>query len=277
MAMSIKKILPLAMVALLLWSTAAFAQYTLVLKNGRRITVQTYREEGGMIKFQGLGGEIGLAKDQIQAILKPGEKEERGMVVPGSEGVRAAPAEAKPEGKEAPAPKTPGEAKPEEKGMSPEEKQAAERAKEEKEYQQKVREITEQIKAARDRYAVATRGSSSTEPTLLNTEEAMRARQDDLISRLRDRQYNPAGPSDAGGVRLSTPSPFTGAPPTTTELHPSQVTPSPTVDSPLPTYSAKERELSELRNQINQLMKQREALIEEMRRKGFDTGGLFLD
>src|SRR3972149_5161018 len=100
----LKRILPLVFVVLLCWSGTVLAQYTLVLKNGGRITVQTYREEGGMIKFQGLGGEIGLAKDPIKAILKPGEKEERGMVVPGLEGVRAAPAEAKPEGKEAAAP-----------------------------------------------------------------------------------------------------------------------------------------------------------------------------
>ena len=273
----LKRILPLVFVVLLCWSGTVLAQYTLVLKNGRRITVQTYREDGGMIKFQGLGGEIGLAKDQVKAILKPGEKEERGMVVPGLEGVRAAPAEAKPEVKEAAAPQAPGEAKPEEKALSPEEKLAEERAKEEKEYQRRVKELTEQIKAARDRYAIATKGSSSTEPTLLNTEEAMRARQDDLISRLRDKQYNPAGPSDAGGVRLSTPSPFAGAPPTTTELHPRQVTPSPTVDSPLPTYSDRERDLSELRNQMNQLQNQRERLIDEMRQKGFDTGSLFLD
>src|SRR6266496_744046 len=53
----------------------AFADYTLILKNGRRITVQSYREEGGTIKFQGLGGEIGIEKNQIQAIRKAGEDE----------------------------------------------------------------------------------------------------------------------------------------------------------------------------------------------------------
>ena len=39
-----------------------------MLKNGRQITVQSYREEGSMIKFTGLGGEIGISKDQVQTI-----------------------------------------------------------------------------------------------------------------------------------------------------------------------------------------------------------------
>ena len=57
------------------WAGPALADYTLVLKNGRRITVQSYREEGRMIKFHGLGGDIGISKDQIQSIEKadPGE------------------------------------------------------------------------------------------------------------------------------------------------------------------------------------------------------------
>jgi hypothetical protein len=48
----------------------ALADYTLILKNGRRITVETYRQEGRMIKFHALGGEIGISKDQIQSIEK---------------------------------------------------------------------------------------------------------------------------------------------------------------------------------------------------------------
>jgi hypothetical protein len=207
---------------------------------------------------------VSIGREQIQAILKAGEREERGMVLPGV-GVPPAPAvgEAKAEAKK--------EISPELKALSPEE----ERAKEEKEYQRRVREITEQIKAARDRYYLATKGTSSPEPSLLQSEEAMRSRTDDLISRLRDAQHNPAGPSDAGGVKLLTPSPFTGAPPTTTELRPGEVVPR--VDPPVPTYTAKEKELSELRNQINQLQKERDRLIEEMKQKNFDTGSLFLE
>lgn len=234
-------------VTLLFWSGTAFAQYTIVLKNGRRITVQTYREEGGMIKFFGMGGEIGIARDQVKTIVKPGEKEERGMVVgPGVEAIRAAPAEAKPAEKEAAPSKTAEEPKLQEKALSPEEKQAEERAQEEKEYQRRVRELTQRVKAARDRYLLATRGSSSTEPTLLHTEEAMRARTDQLMSGLRDVQHNPSAPRD-------------------------------TVDVPPPAYSAKEKEISDLKNEIQRLEKERERLIEEMKQKNFETGSLFLD
>jgi hypothetical protein len=44
-----------------------------------------------------------------------------------------------------------------------------------------------------------------------------------------------------------------------------------------PSYSKKERELSQLRNQITQLEGKREKLIQEMRQKNFDTGSLFLE
>src|SRR5215475_14341968 len=57
------------------WAGPVWADYTLILKNGRRITVQSYREEGRMIKFCSLGGDVGISKDQIQSIQKadPGE------------------------------------------------------------------------------------------------------------------------------------------------------------------------------------------------------------
>jgi len=221
-----------------------------------------------MIKFRGLGGEIGISREQVQSILKAGEPQSRGMSLSGTE---RAPVEPATTGQE----EKPGASQTQEKVLSPEEKQAEEKAKEEKEYQSKVRQLTEQIKAVRDRYAVATRGSSGPEPTLLNSEEAIKARTDDLISRLRDVQHNPSGPSDAGGIKLSTPSPFSGVPPTTTEHRPG--TAAPRVDVPLPGYSNTEKALSDLRNQLNQLQKDREKLIEQMKQKNFETGSLFLD
>ncbi|MFQ5902346.1 MAG: hypothetical protein ACE5JO_01520 [Candidatus Binatia bacterium] len=278
------RFLLLSLAFLFWWSGPLSAEYTLVLKNGRRITVQSYREEGGMIKFYGLGGEIGIARDQIQSILKAGGKG-RGMVFPGVKETPARPSGASQEKKKVASPGPGGKAKvkgkkerpaeAKEKVLIPEEKLAEERSKEEEEYQKRVREITEQIKAVRDRYALATRGSSGPEPSLLNSQEAIRARTDDLISRLRDAQHNPAGPSDAGGIKLSTPSSFAGAPPTTIELRPGEVIPR--VDAPLPRYTGKQKELSELRNQIIQLQKKRERLIQEMRQKNFDTGSLFLE
>jgi hypothetical protein len=271
--------------ATLIWPRIALAEYTLLLKNGRRITVQAYREEGGMIKFYGLGGEIGIPKDQIQAILEPGAPESRGMVVPRLEEAQAGAGEASKEGKavaRAPGeePRTgdtaEGPAGAREKVLTPEEQQAAERAKEEKEYQRRVKEITEQIKTTRDRYALGARGSSGPEPSFFTSEEAFRSHQDDLISRLRDAQHNPLGPSDAKTPQFLTPSPFSGIPPTTTDIAP-LVPPGPTVNSPLPGYSDKQKELSDLRSQIGQLMKERERLIEEMKQKNFETGSLFLE
>ncbi len=278
----LKRLLLFACAFLLGFPGFLSADYTLVLKNGRRITVQSYREDGGMIKFPGLGGEIGIGRDQVQSILKAGERETQGMSLSGTERPQGGPAtlgqEGKPEAGKGPAGQAVGEGKEAgagQKALSPEEKLAQERTKEEKDYQDKVKQITEQIKSARDRFALSTRGSSGPEPTLLNSEEAIRARTDDLISRLRDAQHNPSGPSDAGGINLLTPSPFSGVPPTTTELRPGQVVPR--VDAPLPGYTGKEKELSDMRNQINQLTNDRERLIQQMKQKNFDTGGLFLE
>lgn len=268
---------------ILLWPAILLAEYTLVLKNGRRITVQAYREEGGMIKFYGLSGEVGIAKDQIQTILKAGAPESRGIVLPRVEESQAGSAEASrgEESRQEGAVK--GAAPSREELSTPGERSDEERAKEEKEYQRRVKEITEQIKSARERYSTAGRGGSTPEEALLGNEGAIRARSDDLTSRLRDTQHNSACPDDARGIKLLSPSPFTGSPPIATEIPPCGpmenipgVT-SRTVDTPPPPYTEKEGELSKLRNRLNQLVKERERLIEEMRQKNFETGSLFLD
>jgi len=268
-------------VGLFLPAAALHADYTLVLKNGRRLTVQSYREEGGMIKFQGLGGEIGIGRDQIQSILQTEEKQERGMIVPRSE-LPLSPSESStPPGTKATSTKEKEEDRKDavpqdsEKPLSNEGKLTEERTKEEKEYQNRIGEVTTQLKAARDRYSLATGGTGGREPTLLQSEEAINARTDDLNSRLRDVQNNPSGPSDAGGIKLSTSSPFTGAPPSITELRPAEAIRR--VDSPPPGYTQKERELSDLRSQINRMENERERLIQEMKRKNFDTGSVFLE
>jgi len=264
------------------WGHLALAEYTLVLKNGRRITVQAYREEGNTIKFYGIGGEIGIGKDQVQSILKAGEGEGRGLSL-------SAPASSQGEASEGsqeerrPAPETqrqkarPEAAGPPETGdesAPPELTPADQAAKEEQEYQRRMREVTEQLRAAEERYRSASRGDSSPDPALLTGDEAIRARADDLNSRLRDQQHNPGGPADAGGVKLANPSPFTGQPPVMTELRPGEVVPR--VEPPAPVYSEKERDLSTLRSQVNELVKERQRLIEEMRQKNLQTGDLFL-
>ncbi len=255
------------------------AQYTLVLKNGRRITVQAYREEGQTIKIYGIGGEIGIPRDQIQSILKAGE-EGRGFDLRGTEGMegeisRPEGQEARPEGSGAAT--TPADAIPDQ------------RAKEEEDYRKRVEEITAQLNSVKDRYFAETRASSSRDPMLLETDEAIRARNDDLNSRLKDLQHNPTPPSDAGTVRLSVPSPFTGQPPGKAEIRPGEglntsgipiYTPSvatPAVQPPPPAYSDREKELSDLRSRMNQLVKDRERMIEEMKQKNFDTGGPFVE
>ncbi len=117
-----------------------------------------------------------------------------------------------------------------------------------------------------DRYSLATGRGAGPEPSLLNSEEAIKGRTADLMSRLRDRQYNPAGPSK---VELFT----EGS--KTRELRRGVVRPR--VRVPPPAYSAKEKELSKLRAQINQLRGEREKLIQEMKGKKFDTGSLLLE
>ena len=229
------------------WTGPVWADYTLVLKNGRRITVQSYREEGRMIKFRGLGGDIGISKDQIQSIQKadPGESalEQTSLQEPGA-GPQTA-----------------------ERSLTPEE----EKVREEKEYQQKLVELTGQLREVRDRYSQMIRGTTSPEPSQLVTEEQIKASRADVISRFRDATSNPSEPA---AVRLLTPSPFSSLPPTITEERPPAR--APTTYENLP-YTETQRELGELRNQAIELDKEREKLINEMRQKNLSIGSLFLE
>lgn len=234
-------------VSLCSWAGPAWADYTLVLKNGRRITVQSYREEGRMIKFRGLGGDIGISKDQIQSIQKadPGEPTLEQTQLQEPAGTPQAP----------------------ERPPTLEE----EKAKEEKEYQQKLLELTGQLKEVRDRYSELLRGTTSPEPSQLVTEEQIKASRADVISRFRDATSNPSEPAP---VRLLTPSPFSSLPPTITEERPPAR--APTTYENLP-YTETQRELSDLRNQTIELDKEREKLINEMRQKNMSIGSLFLE
>ena len=234
-------------VPLCAWAGPAWADYTLVLKNGRRITVQSYREEGRMIKFRGLGGDVGISKDQIQSIQKadPGE--------PTLDQTQLQEPAATPQAPERP--------------PTVEE----EKAKEEKEYQQKLIELTGQLKAVRDRYSELLRGTTSPEPSQLVTEEQIKASRADVISRFRDATSNPSEPAP---VRLLTPSPFSSLPPTVTEERPPAR--APTTYENLP-YTETQREFTELRNQAIELDKEREKLINEMRQKNMSIGSLFLE
>ncbi len=231
------------------------ADYVLLLKNGRRLVIQSYRDEGRMIKFYGLGGEIGMSKEQIQSI----EPIERGPTLAAPE-VAPAPAQqpTAPEGRIVPS-------RVEERSLSPEE----ERAKEEREYQQKLIEVTGKLKEAEDRYSQSIRGTTSAEPTQLVTEEQIRARQEDAVSRFKDAQQNPSEPAP---VKLLRPSPFSSLPPTV-ETYPAGQT-SPSLGTPQP-YTDRQKELSDFRKQSIELELERERLIKEMQQKNLGTGSLF--
>lgn len=200
-----------------------------------------------MIKFRGLGGEVGIGKDQIGRIEKVGQ------------------AQSNPQQTllQAPAPSP----QPTDKTLTPEE----EKAKEEKEYQQKLLDITSQLKEVRDRYSQLLRGTTSAEPSQLVTEEQIKASQADVISRFREATSNPGEPAP---VRLLTPSPFSSLPPTVVEEQPPAR--APTTYENLP-YNETQKEFSELRHQANELEKERERLINEMRQKNMSVGSLFME
>jgi len=247
----------------------ASAQYTIVLKNGRRITTQAYREEGPAIRIFGLGGDFTVPREQVQSILRAEEGSGRGLDLrdtPAAADTTTTSA-AKPAGPAIERPAAPAAERTE----TPEER----RAKEEEDYRKRVQDVTERLKAAQNNFLNASRGSSSPEPGVLTGEDAMRRRADDLNARLRDTQNSPGGQSDGGPVRLESPSPFTGTPPTVTEIAPGAVAPS--VAPPPPGYTSSERQMSDLRNDMTQLTREREKLIEEMKQKNYQSGNLFLD
>ncbi len=245
----------LAFALLSYWAVPAGAEYTLILKNGRRISVQSYREEKGLIKFNGMGGEIGISKDQIQAIrrgdaLTPGDLD---LTRPETPNQSASDAIAASEGTGAKAPTA-----------------EEERAREEKEYQQKLIETTRRLKEVQDRYSESIRGTTSPEPNLQSSEEQRAASREDTISRFRDAASNPSEPAP---VKLLTPSPFSSLPPTIVENQPVARPPT----SPQLPVTDTQRELSDLREQMIQFDKERARLIDEMRQKNLSTGAMFLE
>lgn len=233
------------------------ADYVLELKNGRSLTVASYREEGGMIKFSGFGGEIAIAKDQIQTIRQSSAIATNSFNIPqATKTASATPGRppARPEG-----------AKDTASG------EAAARAKEEREYQDKVRSLTEQLKSARDQYSQAVRGTTSPEPSILQSNDQIRARNEDVTSRFKEAQRNPSPPAP---VKLYRPSPFSSLPPEEENRVAGQTNPDLGRPQPL---TESERSLADMRSRTIQLEQEREKLINEMRQKGFNTGSLFTE
>lgn len=226
----------------------ANAQYVVVLQNGRQLTVQNYRDEGSVIKLFGLGGEIAISKDQVQAIRRAEVSE--------SASSRSLSFDDRP-GKNPPEPASTPVARPETKPpakVSIQQQQAKQRAAEAKAYEDRLKNLTAQLKELRDRYSLITRGNQGPEPSFFTTEEAFRGHQEDLLSRLRDSQNKTQG-LPLGGAAASPP--FSLDPP--------------------PAYSDRQKQLSDLRARISQVENERQTVIEEMRTKGFEVGSLFLE
>jgi hypothetical protein len=202
-------------VALLIgWSVPVSADYILVLKNGRQITVQSYREEGKLIKFNSVGGEIGLSKDQIQAIRKPGENERQELNLPASVGPSSRASEVRQLSSDSPAVESKESSSADQNPGDAAAKEALEK---------RLKEITAQLEVAQQRYVNATQGGGASASA---TAAGYRALTADLVSRLKDKR---------------------GAP-----------------DSE---YEPQERELRDLRNAIDKLQKERDALVQEMKTK----------
>ena len=251
---------------LLLPAATAWPDYTLILKNGRRITVQSYREEPGSIRFRGMGGEIAIPREQIESIQDAGPGAATGFTVP-THAEPAATQKSQPTLNPNLGPKVAERPT----GQKPDEA----RAREEKEYQEKLKALTERLKQLREQYALETRGNTGPEPHLFTTEEAFRGHQQDLLSRLKDAQNNPNPVPDAGPVNLVT-SASEDAPPVTREVRP-QARSEPIGPPPIESYTPREKLLSNLRREMADAQKERQQLIDEMKAKNFETGSLFLE
>jgi hypothetical protein len=259
-------------------ASSLFADYTLILKNGRTVNVETYKEEGGRITFSSYGGEISIAKEDVQSIIPAVEGLATRQVSPQTEVLPAKPPEPGPGEERLP---RPGQEQgmegmkdeplaTKEKVLTPEEIRAEERAKEEKEYQNRLSEVTAKLKAVTDRFLIAnkrTTGPQPTKPCVVDCDQETKARVADLNSRLKDAVRTPAGPDNRGSVKIEQPSPFQGLPPTIRTLKPGGAMQR--VQPPPAPYSAKEKKLSLLRKQILNLENERDRLIQEMREKDF--------
>jgi hypothetical protein len=220
----------------------AFADVTILLKNGRQIIAHNFREDGEMIKFHGYGGEISIDKSQIQAITPVDQAKRPQEAIFQSAPPTSPPARVPPLGEK----KTASQVK-EDKTIDRGKEVADQRIKEEEAYLQQMKKINNQLQELRGRYASETRGNTGLNPAFFTTEEAFRGHQEDLLSRLRDAQYKAQGlPS---GRDVQSPPPSTNPP---------------------PAYTEKQKLLSEIRNQINELETARERLIAEMKQNKFD-------
>jgi hypothetical protein len=208
-------------------AASALGSYTIVLKNGRRMTVQSYREEGRTIKVPALGGELGIPKEQIETILNAEHPNAQGLNI---SDLATSKGEAQAVQKTAPI-----ESSKSKNGTVGSDATTAANEQEAKEYQKRLAEVSQKLELARQEYYKATQGGGNASNV---SKEGLKAWTMDLASRIHDSQKTPGG----------------GSPPHA------------------PKYTPKEKELSNLRIQIDGLQKERDKLIDEMHNKNIPTG-----
>jgi len=236
-----------------------------------------------------MGGEISIAKEDVQSIIPAVEGQATRQVPPQADVVPGEPPElgpleeklARPGQQQGMAGMKDEPLATNEKVLTPEEIKAAERAEEEKEYQRRIEQLTHQITAVENSYAKARRGGRKGDIRagicISNCDGFTAAQAADLNSRLKDRLYDPARARGSAIVETKTHSPFAGAPPRISKYRATEIKPTtPRVSVPLPPYTEKEWKFSKLKREIERLNDKRDRLIQEMREKGYDSGSLFL-
>jgi len=287
--MKVTRMLILGLAVSLYLPGVLFADYTIVLENGRRITVKNYWEESGMVKFHGLGGEIGITRQQIQSIAQATETEPQGIVIAM---IKNSPMVITPTVNLLASGEDVAETPP-----SPNVRQFEVEDQLAREYQGTYRDLAQQIESRRELRWLITRGTTSPDPILLNSVRVINARIDDLLSRVKDAQVDPARSRGTGIVNLEVGSPFGGGRMIMGLRHggkfiPGRVTtyrvdvarpgkvgfPDRVSRRPghvlLPEYTYRQRELSELRNQLINLYDQRKQLVQDMKDRGIFTGSI---
>ncbi len=290
--MKIGKLVILSVVISLHLPFELLADYTMVLEDDRRITVTKYRQDGDMIIFPGLGGEIGVLRKEIRSIAPATETEFQGVVV-----ARMYSSLGSPERPQEPSASSQdlGEKESRQKVL-----ELVRELQEARKYQGMYRELAGEIQITREIHWLITRGTTTTDPVLLTSLRTIKARMADLISRIKDAERNPAQSRGTGIVNLETGSPFAGRRMTIGLRHggktiqgrvsaypinlsqpgmvgfPDRVSPRPG-DFQITDYTHQERKLSRLRSQLLELYQQRKQLIEDMKARGIFTGSMLLE
>jgi hypothetical protein len=179
-----------------------------------------------MVKFQGLGGEIGIAKGQVRTILKDGQSDASDFVVPGT-GDLPGPAGAEPS-PASPSAESGEDAKP--RAAAPSDISLENTSvKELRDYQSRIQALTQEIDSLRRRYLLAARGYEA-DGKAPDSNEVLKAWTAELTSKIKD-----------------------------------------SVKQPAASYTPQERELSELRQQIESLENRKSQLLQEMNQRGLEA------